>query len=149
MQGVVTESSGIKSSPLLSGNVESVAKFQNGVLQSTEIRENYNYLPFSTNQHGAKAKVSTKMTLKKTAEGAGVAPKNEIQRSILFVNAKENFPSGKMKESIKGAFDKALKEFSDNDNKITSAAAPAFAELVRLFRLAKKGDLTGSYQVSF
>lgn len=58
IQGVVTENSEIKSTPILDGNVESEAKFQNGELKSVELRENYNFLPFSTQNHGAKAKVS-------------------------------------------------------------------------------------------
>lgn len=148
VQGVVTEASEVKSSPLLSGNVESEAKFQNNILQSTEIRESYNYLPFSTDQHGAKAKVTTKMTLKKTAAGTPAAPKNGVQRSLLFGNANENLASQKVKESIKTAFDKTLKEFTEQNGKITSSAAPAFADLVRLLRLAKKADLAVSYQVS-
>lgn len=149
MQSVVTESSDVKTSPLLNGNVESESKFQNGILQSTEIHETYNYLPFSTNQHGAKAKVATKLTLKKTGAGVAAVPKNGVHRSILFGNANENLASQKVKESIKSAYDKALKEFVENDNRITSSAAPAFAELVRLIRLAKKADLTVSYQVRF
>ena len=143
----MTEASEVKTSPLLNGNVESEAKYQNGILQSTEIRENYDYLPFSVNEHGAKAKVVTKLTLKKTAGGAAAAPKNGVQRSILFGNANENLASSKVKESIKTAFDKALREFADQEGKITSSAAPAFAELVRLMRLGKKADLTVSYQV--
>lgn len=147
MQSVVTEASQIKTSPLLDGSVESEAKFQNGVLQSTEIRESYNYVPFSTDQHGAKAKVTTKMTLKKTADGTANPPKTGVQRSLLFGNANENLASQKVKDSIKTAFDKTLREFTDQEGKITSSAAPAFAELVRLMRLAKKGDLAVSYQV--
>lgn len=148
IQGVVTEASDIKTSPILNGIVESEAKFQSNVLQSTEIRETYNYLPFSTNQHGAKAKVTTKITLKKTAAGTPSVPKNAIQRSLLFGNANENLASQKVRDSIKTAFDKTFREFTDQNGKITSSAAPAFAELVRLMRLAKKPDLAISYQVS-
>jgi hypothetical protein len=149
MQGVVNEASEVQSSLLLNGNVESEAKFQNNVLQSTEIRESYNYVPFSTNQHGAKAKVTTKLTLTKTAAGTAAPPKNGVQRSILFGNANENLASQKVKDSIKAAFDKTLREFTQQNGKITSSAAPAFADLVRLMRLAKKADLTVSYQVNF
>jgi hypothetical protein len=149
MQGVVNEASEVQSSLLLNGNVESEAKFQNNVLQSTEIHESYNYVPFSTNQHGAKAKVTTKLTLTKTAAGTAAPPKNGVQRSILFGNANENLASQKVKDSIKAAFDKTLREFTQQNGKITSSAAPAFADLVRLMRLAKKADLTVSYQVNF
>ena len=148
MQGVVSESSNIKTTPLINGKVTSEAKFQNGVLQSTEIKETYNYLPFSTKDHGAKAKVSTKLNLKKTSTGIANAPKTGVQRTVLFVNTNENLASAKVKESIKSAFDKALKEFTGHDGTIASTAATAFADLVRLMRLAKKNDLTVSYQVS-
>ncbi|KAG5666411.1 hypothetical protein PVAND_014440 [Polypedilum vanderplanki] len=146
LQGVASESSAVKSTPLLNGKVDSDAKFQDGILQSVEIREFYNYLPFSTQDHGAKAKVNTKLTLKKTATGSGNALKVGIQRSILFSNTNENLASTKVKDSIKSAFDKALKEFVGNSGKISSSSATAFADLVRLLRLAKRGDLTMSYQ---
>lgn len=146
MQGVVTESSAIKTTPLVNGKVTSEAKFQNDVLQSTEIKETYSYLPFSTQNHGAKAKVTTKLNLKKTATGTANAPKNGVQRTVLFVNTNENLASTKVKESIKSAFDKALKEFTGHDGTIASTAATAFADLIRLMRLAKKNDLTVSYQ---
>lgn len=147
VQGVAAASSSIKTSPILNGKVDSEAKFQDGVMQSTEIHEIYNYLPFSTAEHGAKAKVNTKLTLKKTASGSVAAPKAPIQRSILFANTNENLASAKVKESIKSAFDKALKEFTGQDGRISSSSATAFAELVRLMRLAKRSDLTVSYQV--
>lgn len=147
MQGVASETSDIKTTPLINGKVVSEAKFQDGVLQSTEIKETYNYLPFSTQEHGAKAKVTTKLNLKKTASGAAPQIKNGVQRSILFTSTNENLASAKVKESIKSAFDKALKEFTGQQGTIASTAATAFADLVRLMRLAKKNDLTVSYQV--
>lgn len=150
IQGVVTESSEIKSSPILNGKIDSEAKFQNGALQSIELKENYNFLPFSTQQHGAKAKVVTKMNLKKTAAGQkGQPPKTPVSRTLLFENANSNMvnPKVSVKDSIKTAFGKTLQEFTNQEGILSSKSAATFAEIIRLMRLAKKNDLLVAYQV--
>jgi Lipoprotein amino terminal region len=149
IQGVVTESSEIKSSPILDGSVDSDAKFENGALKSIELRENYNFLPFSTQNHGAKAKVITKMNLKNTASGKGAAPKTPVLRSLLFENANSNManPKVSVKDSIKTAFGKTLQEFVGQEGVISSKSAATFAEIIRLMRLAKRADLLTAYQV--
>jgi Lipoprotein amino terminal region len=149
IQGVVTESSEIKSTPILDGKVESDAKFQDGELKSIELRENYNFLPFSTQNHGAKAKVITKMTLKNSGAGKGIGPKTPVARSLLFENANSNMinPKVSVKDSIKAAFGKTLQEFTGQEGVITARSAATFAEIIRLMRLAKKSDLLTAYQV--
>lgn len=151
IQGVVTESSEIKSSPILNGNVESEAKYSQGALQSVELKENYNFLPFSTQAHGAKAKVVTKMNLKKTANGEATAFKTPVLRTLLFESSNTNManPKVKVKDSIKAAFGKTLQEFTGQEGVITAKSAATFAEIIRLMRLAKKGDLLTAYQVKF
>lgn len=152
IQGVITESSEVKSSPILSGKIESDAKFQNGVLQSIEMRENYDFLPFSTQTHGAKAKVNTKMNLKKAAAGQAAAMKpNAVARTLLFENTNSNMvnPKVSVKDSIKAAFGKTLQEFTGQEGVISSKSAATFAEIIRLMRLAKKADLLVAYQVRF
>lgn len=149
VQGVVDESSDIKTSPILNGKVESDAKFQNGALQSVELRESYNFLPFSTQNHGARAKVLTKLNLKNTAAGQAAAPKAPVARSLLFENTSANLvnPKVNIKDSIKAAFGKTLQEFTGEEGVISSKSAAAFAEIIRLMRLAKRADLLTAYQV--
>lgn len=149
IQGVVAESSSIKTSPILNGKVESDAKFQNGALQSIELRENYNFLPFSTHNHGARAKVVTKLNLKNTATGQAAAPKTPTARTLLFENTNSNLvnPKVNIKDSIKTAFGKTLQEFTGEGGVISSKSAAAFAEIIRLMRLAKRSDLLTAYQV--
>lgn len=150
IQGVVSESSDIKSSPILNGKVESDAKFEKGTLQSIELRESYNFLPFSTQNHGAKAKVLTKLTLKKTDGGqTGAEPKTPVLRTLLFESTNANLvnPKVAIKDSIKAAFGKVLQEFTGQEGVITSRSAATFAEIIRLMRLAKKNDLLTAYQV--
>jgi hypothetical protein len=150
IQGVVSENSEIKTLPILNGKVESESKFQNGALQSIELKENYNFLPFSTETHGAKAKVITKMNLKKTAAGqASVVIKTPVLRTLLFENTNANMinPKVSVKDSIKTAFGKTLQEFTGQENVISARSASTFAEIIRLMRLAKKADLLTSYQV--
>lgn len=152
IQGVVTESSDIKTSPILNGKVESDAKFKDGALQSIELKESYNFLPFSTQTHGAKAKVITKMNLKKSAAGqTGTAIKTPVQRSLLFENTNSNLinPKVSVKDSIKAAYGKTLHEFTGQEGVITSKSAATFAEIIRLMRLAKRADLLTAYQVRF
>lgn len=152
VQGVVTDSSDIKTSPILNGKIESESKFKNGALQSVEMQENYIFLPFSTQTHGAKAKVVTKMNLKKTASGqlASVI-KTPILRTLLFESTSSNLANTKVsvKDSIKAAFGKTLQEFTGQEGVISSKSAASFAEIIRLMRLAKKADLLTSYQVKF
>lgn len=150
IQGVVAESSNIKTSPILNGKVESDSKFENGALQSIELRENYNFLPFSTHNHGAKAKVITKLNLKNTAAGQAAEPKAPTARTILFENADSSLvnPKVNVKDSIKAAFSKTLQEFTGEEGVISSKSAAAFAEIIRLMRLAKRADLLTAYQVS-
>lgn len=151
IQGVVTESSEIHSTPILNGKVESEAKFQNGALQSIELKENYNFLPFSTQNHGAKAKVITKLNLKKTTPGqAGTPPKTPVLRSLLFENTNSNMvnPKVSVKDAIKAAFGKTLQEFTSQEGNLSSKSAATFAEIIRLMRLAKRNDLLTAYQVS-
>ena len=152
IQGVVTESSEIKTSPILNGKVESEAKFQNGALQSIELTESYNFLPFSTQTHGARGKVLTKMNLKKTAVGqTGTALKTPVLRTLLFENTNSNMinPKVSVKDSIKTAFGKTLQEFTSQEGVISAKSAATFAEIIRLMRLAKKNDLLTAYQVSY
>lgn len=152
IQGVVTENSEIKSSPILNGKVDSDAKFQNGALQSVELRENYNFLPFSTHNHGAKAKVLTKLNLKKTDGGqTGAEIKSPVHRTLLFETSNANLvnPKVSIKDSIKAAYGKVLQEFTGQEGVITSRSAATFAEIIRLMRLAKKNDLLTAYQVRF
>lgn len=149
IQGVVSESSSIKTSPILDGKVESDAKFEKGALKSIELREYYNFLPFSTQNHGAKAKVLTKMNLKNTATGKAGTIKTPVLRTLLFENSNSNIinPKVSVKDSIKTAFGKTLKEFTEQEGVVSSKSAATFAEIIRLMRLAKKGDLLTSYQV--
>ena len=149
IQGVVSESSDIKTSPILNGQVESEAKFQNGALQSIELKENYNFLPFSTQNHGARAKVITKLNLKNTAKGQAAAPKTPVARTLLFESTSSNLvnPKVNIKESIKAAFGKTLHEFTGEEGVISSKSAATFAEIIRLMRLAKRADLLTAYQV--
>lgn len=153
IQGVVTENSEIKTSPILNGKVESDSKFQNGALQSIELRENYNFLPFSTTNHGAKAKVITKLNLKKTAGGQAAVPgaKTPVLRTLLFESTSSNMinPKVSVKDSIKAAFGKTLQEFTSEEGVISARSAATFAEIIRLMRLAKKNDLLTTYQVRF
>lgn len=149
--GVVTESSEIQSTPILNGKVEAEAKYQNGALQSIELKEHYNFLPFSTQNHGAKAKVFTKLNLKKTTAGqAGTALKTPVLRSLLFENSNSDMsnPKVSVKDSIKAAFGKTLQEFTSQEGNLSSKSAATFAEIIRLMRLAKKNDLLTAYQVS-
>jgi hypothetical protein len=151
IQGVVTESSEIKSSPILSGKVEADAKYNNGALQSIELKENYDFLPFSTQAHGAKAKVVTKMNLKKSAEGQAAPMTAPVARTLLFESTNTNMvnPRVKVKDSIKAAFGKTLQEFTGQEGIISAKSAATFAEIIRLMRLAKRADLLTAYQVRF
>lgn len=148
VQGVVSESSGIKSSPILDGKVESNAKFEKGTLKSIELKEFYDFLPFSTENHGAKGKVVTKMDLKSTASGTGKEIKTPVSRTLLFesTNSFMSNPKAKIFDAIKSAFHKTLQEFTAQEGVLTSKAATSFADLVRLMRLAKKNDLIRGYQ---
>lgn len=152
VQGVVSESSDIKTSPILDGTVESEAKFDKGTLLSIDLKEHYNFLPFSTQNHGAKAKVITKLNLKKTDKGqtAPGAGKVSVLRSLLFENTKANIinPKVNVKDSIKAAFGKTLQEFAGQEGVISSKSAATFAEIIRLMRLAKRTDLLTTYTVS-
>lgn len=147
VQGVVSESSEIKSSPILDGKVESNAKFENGALKSIELKEFYNFLPFSTETHGAKGKVLTKMDLKNSATGNGKVIKTPVLRTLLFENTNSFMvnPKAKIFDSIKSAFHKTLQEFTAQEGVLTSKAATSFADLVRLMRLAKRADLVRAY----
>lgn len=151
IQGVVTESSEIKSSPILDGNVEAEAKYENGALQSIELKETYNFLPFSTQTHGAKAKVVTKMSLKKSATGPATPLKAGVARTLLFENTNTNMinPKVSVRDSIKTAFGKTLHEFTGEGGIISAKSASTFAEIIRLMRLAKRADLLTAYQVRF
>lgn len=147
IQGVLSESSEIKNSPILDGKIESDAKFEKGSLKHIELKEVYNFLPFSTQNHGAKGKVVTKMDLKSTGTGTGKDIKTPVSRTLLFENANSFMvnPKAKIFESIKSAFHKTLQEFTAQEGVLTAKAATSFADLVRLMRLAKKADLTRSY----
>lgn len=147
IQGVVSESSEIKNSPILDGKIEADAKFEKGALKSIELKEAYNFLPFSTENHGAKGKVVTKMNLKSTATGAGKDIKTPVARTLLFEQSNSFMvnPKAKIFEAIKSAFSKTLHEFTAQEGVLTSKAATTFSDLVRLMRLAKKADLARAY----
>lgn len=83
--GIADDNADIKSAPLLNGGFTSESKITNGVLESAQVSEEYTFLPFSTDEAGARAKVNTKMSIV-GSPSAGVAPEtaNFKLRTILF-----------------------------------------------------------------
>lgn len=145
INSIADDHSEIKSAPLLNGEVLSEVKLQNNVLQSAVLTEAYTFLPFSTNEHGARAKVITKLTLKNTAAGAAPALKAPTARSVLFENANTNMANNKIIGPIKNAYTKTLTEYQNAKENISESAS-IFAELIRLLRLARRSDILGAYQ---
>lgn len=143
--GIVDEHSEVKSTPLLNGDYSYEAKIKNGILESAHVTEDYVFLPFSTNEAGIRAKVSSKMTV---AGGAAAAPpkvpvvNNAHARSLIF--SKPTVAPTANINNLKAVFQKTLAEFKTNS--VGAGAAAQFTELIHLMRATKKEDLTTLYQ---
>lgn len=141
--GVVNEQSDVKSTPLLKGvyNIEQRINKQN-VVESVKLTEEYVFQPFSTASSGARAQVTTKLTLA-GQKAAGAPDLGSITRpkNILFENPDviplKNYE--KIVESIKATV-------ATYDRNVGPKAASQFIELIRALRFAKKDDLLKVYQ---
>lgn len=143
IKGIFNEASGVKSMPLLNGEYQLEQKIEGGVLKSAQLNEQYRYLPFSTQNTGARAKVFTKLTYVKNEAKAAPAPQKPKERGLLFENT-YSVKGGSYQsfDTAKKALDTTAALISPNVQK-TSAAQ--FSELVRLLRIQKKADLQKLY----
>lgn len=137
---VLNENSAIKSTPLLNGDYNNELRIEGGILQTAQLNEAYYYLPFSTGEAGARAKVSTRITLAgKPTQGA--APKDGNDKSTIVFRNPTVVPMSNI-NNIKAALKNTVQSYSNN---VGPTAARQFTELIRLMRFTKKTDLLTLY----
>lgn len=137
---VLNENSAIKSTPLLNGDYNNELRIEGGILQSAQLNEAYYYLPFSTGEAGARAKVSTRITITgKPTQGA--APKDGNDKSTIVFRNPTVIPMSNI-NNIKAALKNTVQSYS---NHVGPTAARQFTELIRLMRFTKKTDLLTLY----
>lgn len=136
--GVFDENSGIKSTPLLSGDYTSEQTIKNGILEKVNSTEEYIFVPYSTGVASVRAKVLTKLTLK--SQNAGKIDQFKsggLARTILFENPSAQTIK-KQFEALKSTFLATIEQFHNN---IGSKAANQFTEIIHHMRYYTKTDL--------
>lgn len=144
------------SSLLLSGTAAGEQTFNaDGILERAQLTEDYAYAPFAgaasaaataATGDGLRARVSTKLQLKKTAAGQLDGSAARVSgKTIVFVDPAER----QMKKAPEGALKAALAATTDEFTDATDGsyggvrpqAAARFAELVQLLRHVTKEEL--------
>lgn len=136
--GVFNENSGIKSTPLLNGDYTNEQHInKNGIIESSQVTEQYSLVPFTNGEAGAKAHVITKLQLKETKAGAPKSVESAtVPRSLLFEVADKPIVGDLRTAS------NALKNVVDTyQNNVGPKAAGQFIELIRVLRYVKQQDL--------
>lgn len=140
IKGIFNEASGVKSTPILNGEYTIEQRIEGGILKGVQLNEQYKYIPFSTQNTGARAKVSTKLTFVKAEAKAAPQPQKPKERTLLFEDINQLPGSGLPAASA------ALKATTESlKPQVQKTSANQFAELVRLVRQLKKGELTKLY----
>uniref|UniRef100_W4VRP6 Putative apolipophorin n=1 Tax=Corethrella appendiculata TaxID=1370023 RepID=W4VRP6_9DIPT len=138
---IINEHSGIKSTPFLNGEYNSDMKIKNGILDSVVSIEEYSYLPFSTSDAGARAKVVTKFTLKDSKQGQEFKIAKGESKTILF--EKTVGTTAGNAEDVKSVLKNLVEKYQNN---VGAKAASDFTELIRLMRFTKSDELAKMYQ---
>lgn len=137
---------------LLLGDYALEQTLKAGVLDRAQLTEEYTYVPHSAGTAGLRARVTTKLQLKKTAEGKIGCDAATVQHDILFEKPHDR-PMKKVPEgALKTATAATVEEFTaTNAGKsangkletggVRPAAAKKFSELVHLLRLVTKEEL--------
>ncbi|XP_053660311.1 apolipophorins [Anopheles marshallii] len=139
---IVNSKAGIKSTPLLQSSYSNQQTFNDGLLSSVKLGEEYQYLPYLKEKVGVTAKVTTKLSL--TGNKAGAAPAlsgTSEPRSIIFENPDQQ-PAGNLaviKQELKTTVD------SYSRGNVGKKTANFFVELIQLMRYSKKDDLLNLY----
>lgn len=148
ISGIVDENSHIKSTPLLNSDYNMEQRYKNGILINVQLSEDYQYLPYTNGDAGARAKVTTKLHLK--SQQPGDIPKQFAaiktqSRTILFEQnvQQQQQQSTTNLQIIKNSLKTAIQNYRIN---VGAKAASQFTELIRLIRLTKKDDLLALYQ---
>ncbi|KAJ6644415.1 Apolipophorin [Pseudolycoriella hygida] len=135
---IFDDNAGVKSTPLLNGNYVSEQKFRKGVLENVQLTEDYNYVPFSNGQAGAKVKITT--SVRKVSEQTAKFPDAAagVPRTLLFENPKPQ-PIPKFGATIEKVLKATLESYHGH---VGDNSAAKFSELIRIMQFAKKDDLT-------
>ncbi|XP_045779870.1 apolipophorins [Maniola jurtina] len=128
----------IKNTQLLQSILNVESKVNNGVPEKIAATEQYLYRPFSIGENGARAEVTTKMSLSGTAKGNGAGGQCTVPRTIIFENPNDDSASQSSSQHLMTAIKETCKTLN---NEASSKSAGNFAQLVRIFRTANKEDL--------
>lgn len=147
INGIIDENSHIKSTPLLNSNYNVEQRYKNGILINVQLNEDYQYLPYTNGDAGAKAKVTTKLHLKSQQPGDIPKQYSSIKtqsRTIFFEqHAHTQQQSTTNLSVIKNSLKTAVQNYRLN---VGAKAANQFTDFIRLIRLTKKDDLLALYQ---
>lgn len=136
------ENTDIHSSPLLHAEYESEQKLKNGIMESALVTENYLYRPFSAGKNGAKATVTTKLTLTGNSKDA-VKDKPTISKSIHFENPHLETSKHANVDNILEALKETKKTM---DISVSENSAQSFVQLIKVLRASKKDDILAVYR---
>lgn len=138
VNGILNEKSGVKSTPLLNGDYNSEQRInKNGIIQASQVTEEYSLVPFSNGNNGAKARVVTKLVLNSQQGNAPRASTTvSVPRSLVFENADK--PIAGNKQIALTALKNTVATYENN---VGPKTASHFTELIRILRFVKQEDL--------
>lgn len=140
IKGIFNEASGVKTTPILNGDYTIEQRIEAGILKNVQLNEQYRYIPFSTQNTGARAKVATKLTFVKAEAKAAPQPQKPKERTILFENNNQVPGNG-----YQTAVDTLKSTAETLSPQVSKQSANKFSELVRVLRQLKSKDLTKLY----
>lgn len=144
IKGVFNQASGVKSTPVLNGDYVMEQKIKAGILDQVTLTEQYIYLPFSTQNTGARAKVTTKLTLQKNVkQDVPASPKSPKEHTLLFKNVKAQATI--TQDMARNILKNTIESYDSESKGVGKQSAVLFADLVRALRKAKKDDLIRLY----
>lgn len=140
--GVFNPSAEIKDTQVLASSLNVETKVNNGVPEKVSASEEYLYRPFSVGEHGARAKVHTKLTLTGKAKAASAPSHCTESRTIIFENPHS---AGTIQRGMRIALDAVKETARTLATECSSKSAGSFAQLIRVLRYCTKDDLIKVY----
>lgn len=132
---------------LLLGDYALEQTLKAGILDRAQLTEEYTYVPHTAGTAGLRARVTTKLQLKKSAEGRIGCDAATVRHSIHFAKPAERpikkAPEGALKTATAATVDEfaPLANGKAETGGVRPAAAKKFSELVHLLRLVTKEEL--------
>lgn len=138
--GVFNEESNIKSTPIMNGDyTNDVRVNKNGIIELSQVTEDYQLVPFSTGEAGVRVRVSTTFRLKEQKANDGEQATVSVSRPLAY-EVSGNPAADNYKLAKKSLMD-ICNTYVQRKNSVGPQIAGQFTETIRLLRFLAKDDI--------